>query len=439
MNLSSITSSNRLVYILVGSIGLLVFLTVILVIRSFGGSSTQDAVVQFWGVFDDRQSLDAVIQQFQQKYPNVRVVYRNFSYEDYERNVVDALAAGTGPDVWMIHHTWLPKHKDKLLPMPGEIQGEPLMTIRGFQEQFVDVAYDDLVSAGRIYSMPIYIDTLAMYYDKDLFNSAGITSPAASWDEFNSQVERLTTFDGNRNIIQSGAAIGSARNINRSTDILMSLMLQSGVHMTDEDNSSATFSRSVDNQRVGEVALQYYTDFTNPAKLVYCWNESQHYSIDAFSEGTAAMMFNYSHQIEALRQKSRRLNFGIAPMPQLSANTKTYASYWAPAVAASTRYPEAAWQFVAYAASQEGATAYLNQTNRPAARRDIINLQRNDPDIGVFAVQALSAVSWHQVDNVRIEQIFADMIDDVNLGRATIRDALESAETKVNVLMSSQR
>ncbi|HYU64679.1 MAG TPA: extracellular solute-binding protein [Candidatus Paceibacterota bacterium] len=442
MNLSSLTTSNRLVYILVGSIGLLLFLTVILVFRSFGGSSSQPATLQFWGVFDDRQSLDAVIQQFQKKYPNIRIAYRNFLYDDYEKSVVDALAAGNGPDVWMIHHTWLPKHKDKLLPLPDKIAGEknPLMTIKQFRDEFVDVAFNDLVDNGKIYSLPIYVDTLALYYNKDLFNNAGITSPPTTWDEFNSLVEKLTKFDAARNITQSGAAIGSARNINRSTDILSALMLQSGVQMTEKDNASATFTRSVDNQRVGEVSLQYYTDFTNPAKLVYCWNDSQHYSIDSFAEGSTAMMFNYSHQIQALRQKSQHLNFAVAPMPQLSSSDiKTYASYWAPAVAASTKYPDASWQFVAYMASNEGATAYLNQTSRPAARRDLIETQRNDPDIGVFAVQALSAVSWYQVDNVAVEQIFADMIDDVNLGRATIKDALESAEAKVNVLMSRKQ
>ncbi|MBX4211739.1 MAG: extracellular solute-binding protein [Candidatus Yanofskybacteria bacterium] len=438
MNLGSFTNSNRLVYVLVGSIGLLVFLTIILVLRSFGGGSQEQAVLQFWGVFDNRQALDTVIRQFEQANPGVKVAYRNFSYEEYEKSVVDALAAGNGPDVWMIHNTWLPKHKDKLLPMPDKISGmkEPLMTIKQYKEQFVDVAFNDLVTNNKIYSMPLYVDTLALYYNKDVLNNTGLTHPPATWDEFNQYVEQLTKFDSNRNITQSGAAIGSARNINRSTDILMNLMLQSGVRMTSEDNSEATFTRSVDNQRVGEIALQYYTDFTNPAKVVYCWNDNLHYSIDAFAEGSTAMMFNYSHQIDALRGRASRLNFAVAPMPQISTtDTKSYANYWAPAVSAASKAPNAAWQFVAYLASPQGAATYLNETHRPAARRDLIDLQRNDPDLGVFAVQALSAVSWYQPDDVAIEKIFADMIDAVNFGSSTVRDALDAAETKVNVLM----
>ena len=79
---------------------------------------------------------------------------------------------------------------------------------------------------------------------------------------------------------------------------------------------------------------------------------------------------------------------------------------------------------------------YLNKTNRPSARRDVIDLQRNDPQLGVFAVQVLSAKSWFQIDSNAIDNIFADMIDDVNLGRASVRAALRAAESKINVLMT---
>ena len=56
--------------------------------------------------------------------------------------------------------------------------------------------------------------------------------------------------------------------------------------------------------------------------------------------------------------------------------------------------------------------------------------------LGVFAVQALSARSWYQADNDSIDQIFADMIEDVNVKKFKIRDALQSAEAKVTTLMS---
>lgn len=441
MNFSFLTSSNRLVYVLGASIALLVFLSVILILRSFGGGG-EHVVLQFWGVFDDRNAFAKAIRAFESQNPGIKIIYTKINFEDYEKNLVDALAAGRGPDILMIHNTWLPKHGDKLRPLPStlKVQNGSAMTLKGFRDQFVDVAFQDFVAGNQIYAMPLYADTVALYYNKDLLNGAGIATPPRTWEEFNSVVELLTKLDASGNIAQSGAAIGSARNINRSTDILMALMLQSGVQMTDRDNSGATFTQSVDNQRVGEVALQYYTDFTNRQKRTYCWNDSLHYSIDAFAEGTTAMMFNYAHQLDILRGKSSRLNFGVAPMPQLNNDFPvTYANYWAPAVALGSQYPDQAWRFIAFLTAQDNALEYLSETRRPAARRDIVDLQRNDLDLGVFAEQALSARSWYQVDSAAIEGIFADMIDNVNLGRLPVRDALQNAESRVNVLMQRRR
>lgn len=434
-------SQTKLIFIGLGVGVVVVIVLLVLVLGSVGGGKqARQATLQFWGAFDDSSFYEKAIAEFERLNPGVRIVYRKLNFEDYEKELVNSFAAGTGPDIWLMHNTWLPKHGDKIFPLPQIVKGEkkPLFTLKDFQDQFLDVAFNDLTSNGQIYALPIYIDTLGLYYNKDLFNSAGITGPPKTWDDFNEDVRRLTTVDSRGNISRSGAAIGTARNINRSTDILMLLMLQSGVQMTDSDRNSATFSRPVQGEAVGERALQYYTDFANLTKQVYTWNDQQHYSIDAFTEGNVAMMFNYSHHISTIRSKSSRFNFGTAQVPQVSGSPTAinFASYWAPTVSKQSKNAVTAWKFLVYLSSQKGALYYVNVSNRPSARRDLIDQQKSDPDLGVFAIQALSARSWYQVDNSAIETIFADMVDDVNLGRASVRDALSAAEDKVNVLMA---
>ncbi len=442
MNIASLlTDSRKLTYVLGGAIALMVFISFIFILRgSFSSSGTSgNAELTVWGVFDDSQSFNAAIDAFKKANKNIIVSYRMLQPQEYESAVLNALAAGTGPDVWMIHNTWLPKEIDKILPMPATAPGQkvPFMTVRQFRDTFVDVAAADLINDNKIYGMPLYVDTLALYYNKDMFATAGIARPPRTWTDFMDAVKKITTYDGSRNITRSAAAIGTARNINRSTDILMMLMLQSGVQMTSADNSQATFSRSVDGQNVGERSLTFYTDFANPQREVYAWNDTQHYSIDAFAAGETAMMLNYSHQIPVLRAKAPRLNWAVAAVPQVSTvDSRTYANYWPLVVSLKTKYPNEAWQFVHYMTAGDGSVAYLNATARPTARKDLIDQQKTDPDLGVFAEQALSARSWFQIDNTAIETIFADMIDSVNLGRQSVADALKSAEDKTTVLMS---
>ncbi|MCC6934531.1 MAG: extracellular solute-binding protein [Candidatus Yanofskybacteria bacterium] len=443
MNISSfVTDSRKLTYVLGGAIAFMVFIAFIFILRNVGGQQTGgDVTLKVWGVFDDRAVFSAAFKAFETANKGVHIDYQVFPPQEYEAAVINALAAGRGPDVWMMHHTWLPKHIDKIQPMPERLTGdkEPLMTIKQFKDLFVDVAAYDLVNNGKIYGLPLYVDTLALYYNKDMFSSAGIAQPPRTWNDFMDDVKKITQYDANRNITRLGAAMGSARNINRSTDILMMLMLQSGVQMTNADGTQATFSRSVDGQNVGERALMFYTDFTNPQKEVYTWNDAMDYSIDAFAEGSTAMMINYAHQVSVIRSKAPRLNWAVAAVPQASTvDARTYANYWPLVVSLKSEHPETAWRLVHYLAAGEGTVPYLNAANRPSARRDLIEQQKSDPDLGVFALQALTARSWLQANNQTIETIFADMIDAVNLGRQSITNALRDAETKVSVLMSGR-
>jgi len=260
-------NTNKIFYILVASITVAVFLTVILILRGIGGGQTQSATLQFWGVFDDRNAFDKVINDFKVQNPGIKVQYQMFTYEEYEKRLIDALAAGTGPDIVMIHNTWLPKHGDKLKSLPATIPGlkQPLLTIQDYKTNFVDVAFNDFVFSNQIYALPMYVDTLALFYNKDILNSAGISRPPQDWEEFNSDIETLTRLDGSGQVVQSGAAMGTAKNINRSTDILSALMIQTGVKMTDNSNTTASFANPVNGTPVGEKALKYYTDFANPS------------------------------------------------------------------------------------------------------------------------------------------------------------------------------
>jgi multiple sugar transport system substrate-binding protein len=426
-------------YLLIGIASLLVLVTLsIILVKSMNSSIQPTAKVnlQFWGVFDDPGYFTQVINGYQKINPKTTVSYRKFNYDDYEKQLIDSFASGVGPDIWLMHNTWLPKHGDKILAMPTKQKSsEPWLSFKDFQDQFVEVAVTDLTLGGQIYSLPIYVDTLGLFYNRDLFNSTGIASPPQTWEEFNGAIKKLTQLDGERRIVKSGVALGTARNINRSTDILSLLMLQSGVQMTDQNNFSATFASSYGN--TADVAVQYYTDFSNSAKQVFTWNDQQHYSIDSFSEGGVAMMINYSHQIATVKAKAPRLNFSVAPVPQISMTSTAvnYANYWAPTVSKQSKNAQEAWKFLIYLSSNQGATSYLNASNRPTARRDLIPLQQNDTFLGPFATQSLSARSWYQVDNLAIESLLAEMIDDINYGRASVRDALRATESKVNVLM----
>jgi ABC-type glycerol-3-phosphate transport system substrate-binding protein len=432
--------------------------------------------LEVWSLFDDKDAFAQIFENYKKLHPNITdIVYKKFTPDTYQKELLDALAAGQGPDIFIINNTWLPGFKDKLAPAPVEVLNEAK-----FRKDFVDVAANDFLADGSPYAVPLSVDSLGLYYNKDLFNAAGISSPPTDWNTFVDDVKRLTRIDEFGNITQAGVAMGTAYNINRSTDVLNLFMMQNNMTMIDRTTKRAVFDELIkvgdNNVFPGENTLNFYTQFARRGSPVYSWNSSLHYSIDAFSEGTVGMMFNYSWQIDTIIKKAPKLNFAIAPVPQFpGAALANFANYWGYAVYKNKitqpdpNNPKAAvvtndvrtleaWKFLKFLATKpEGdinitanvagskkvvdpnydpAVDYVQKTGKPMARRDLIEIQKNDAKVGVFSAGNLVAKSWYEIDPNSIENIFADMITQVNNGSMTTADAIKAATARVTQLMN---
>ncbi len=414
--------------------------------------------LEVWGVFDDSDMLKEINTKFSGMNPYVSGVnYKKIASDitEFEKQFVNAMANGTGPDIIYFKNSWLPKHGDKIIPMPNSEQA-----LATFKKQFVDVAYEDFVYKNNIFAKPLYCDTLALYYNNDLLNQTGIVSPPRTWDELKKDVQLLTKVDDYGNIKQSAIALGRSANpgaVNRAGDIMMLLMLQGGAVMNNGNSLEADFSNSkFPNVNPGVGALNFFTSFANGTSPYYTWNTKQDYSVDSFRYGRTAMMINYSYWHDRLKRSDPKLDFNIAPVPQTSLNgnnTVNFASYWGLAVAKNKKisteanYGEAervkqAWNYIHFmtnTANQNGGydatVTYLQNTHKPPARRDLVESMKNDLAIGVFAQQALTAKSWRQIDNDAIDKIFKDMIDVVNRGAMAVGEAVTTAEERVNALI----
>ncbi len=387
--------------------------------------TTTNTTLVVWGLWQDSDVMGPIVRAFKES-TGIAVEYKKIaSVATYEAELLNALAEGRGPDIFVINNTWVEAKRGRLIPAPVEIINE-----RQLQDEFVDVVANDVTRDGLVYALPTSVDTMALYYNNNLFNSAGISASPKTWQEFQQDVIKLTQVSRLGVIGQSGAAIGTAVNINRAPDILQMLMMQSGLKILDTSRGERRIDIAND---VGQRALSFYTDFSNKSKQVYTWDVGQDYSIDAFAEGKTAMLFNYSYQIPTLKAKNPRLQFSVGSVPQIGGNTTqvTFASYWPFAVSASSRSPQAAWQFVRFLASKPVAETMNRAQGVPPARRDAVPDYVADPIMGVFAEQSLKAQSWPRVDIVATDGIFTTMIDSVATGGTAISDALKQAQDQL--------
>ncbi len=408
--------------IILAGIGLIVIVAILIFTGVLPGLRTDvgggDIKLTIWGVFDDQNAFNAAISDYTGLHRGADIRYRQMDPTTYEEDLVNALASEGAPDIIMFHNTWLPKHSNKIVAA-----NQQQLPLAKFRELFPTVIEQDFAPDGRVFALPLYLDTLALYYNQDIFDTKGVALPPTNWEEFQTLIPKLRQLDKTGRVIKPAAAIGgSNKSINRATDILNLLMLQTGAKMVEPDFSRATYSSDQ-----GLNALTFYTDFANPANKNFTWSDSQVYSVDAFAAGDLAMTLNYSYLRETLKEKNPFLNFKVAaiPQPKNAQQSITFPNYWGLAVTNKSLNPTAAWDFVSFlVASPAESVKYLSETKRPPALRSMIAANLADPNYEVFAKQALTARSWPEIDNAAVDSIFSGLISDVIGGRTEIRKGI---------------
>jgi multiple sugar transport system substrate-binding protein len=408
---------------------------------------------------------------------NIQIEYKKFRFDEYEQKLIEAFAADRGPDIFSIHNSWTREYVSKglLAPVPptitmifpriqGSVKKEVVyipqttksVTPAQVKRDFVDVVFGDAVVPEKdlntnafkesVYGLPLSIDTLTLYYNKDLFNNAGISTPPEFWNrEFQQDVKKLTKQNNKGEIIQAGVALGGSNNIERSSDILSVLMMQNGTVMMEDGvvrfhQRPAAFRDR--NYNPGQDALRFYTDFANPAKEVYSWNDQLDNSLDLFVQNKLAMMFGYAYMLPVIQSRAPKLNFSITHLPQIEGNPQSvnYANYWLEAVSKKSEATEEAWDFLQFATKADNVKNYLNRTNKPTALRALIDEQKESENISVFIDQVLTAKSWYKgVDANAAESIMNEMIDKMVTGQGYLRDIINVGASKVQQTITEEQ
>ena len=429
--------TQKQIIIIAGGILLVVVVFVLFWLGARSSSQSTKVTLTVWGT--DPQATFNDIAAGYKTYTNqlVTINYTQIDPSQYNNAILSALAAGTGPDIFEIGNHDVPKWESVLSPLPSSLASQFNLTT--LNADFPNVVAGDFTSNGAIYALPLDLDTLAMFYNEDLFNSAAIVYPPKTWNDFESDIPKLRTLNAQGQITQSAAAIGgSETSIANASDLVFLLMLQNGTQMTSSDGSTATFNGSGQNGgNPGLGAFNFYLQFSNSASPYYTWNDGLGDAKQSFIAGQTAIMFDYASAISELKQKAPFLNFSVAPMLQPASSTiaVNYAKYEGLAVSKRGQVA-AAWQFILYLTTDaNGENIYLNDMGEPPASRSLIAADLNNATYGVFAAQALTARSWHEVDSAKIDSIMNTAIQSVLNGASDSTQALGVAQGSVTTLM----
>ncbi|MBO0916842.1 ABC transporter substrate-binding protein, partial [Streptomyces laculatispora] len=126
-----------------------------------------------------------ILGGFRKKYPDVKVNVDYTTYTQLNEKITTGLAGGLLPDVLMIGVGWIPPFaaKKAIAPLP-----ERFATAHDYEKRVLEPSRYD----GKLYALPVVLDTRIVVYRKDHFAEAGIKKTPANWAELRAAAKQLT-------------------------------------------------------------------------------------------------------------------------------------------------------------------------------------------------------------------------------------------------------
>lgn len=412
---------NKLQLFLLGGAAVLIALAVLVFSGAFGfggrGSKTE---LIMWGAWESAPFLEINRALQDQSNNKLTLTYIQKSPATYEQDLVESLAAGVGPDLWLIPAEWRFSRASLIAPLPPQLLNE-----REFNERFADIASLFVASppsagqAPSILALPLAFDPLVLYWNKDRFNAASIPLPPRDWTELMNQAALLTRRDTTGQIEVAGAALGRASNIPLFKNILELLLLQENPreNLFLQDTSTANS------------ATRYYTNFALLSQPHFSWHALLPLPRALFLQNDLGMMIDYASYAASLAQQNPHLNFALAPIPQIdSTKSVTNGALWGITVSRASPKSVAAWQAALLLTDKNIAAPLIAAARMAPARRDL--LEQSNP----IHAAVLQAKRIPDQNPAQTSATLAEMIDNVADGRKTVSEAINEAKRKLETL-----
>lgn len=391
------------------------------------GTSKETAQATIWGTMSKDLFNDFMQKSGLNQSKTISVTYVEKKSENFDNEFVNALASGRGPDLFFLTQDSILKHSDKVFLIPFESYEE-----RTFKENFVEEAELYQTSAGFL-GLPFIIDPMVMYWNRDIFSSAGLSVPPKRWSEFYNLASLLTKKDNNLNISKSVASLGEYSNVTHANELISTLIMQAGnpiVVRNADGMPKAVFNESYGKPvPPSEQAVNFYTEFSNPLKPFYSWNRSLPESKNFFLSGDLAVYFGFASELSDLRLKNPNLNFDVALMPQIDDSQRkiTFGKMVALAIPRNSQNISGAFQVAAVLTSGPILKALSETTKLPPVRRDLLSEKQSQSYSSVFYESAVQARAWISPDRSQISPIFKDMIESITSGRLGLNESVTRA------------
>ena len=394
----------------------------------------------FWGTPDEAKAVQAVADTFNSSQDRSVVEVMAIPHETYVTKLNTLATAKSLPDCGIMNEAGVLQFAENGLlqdvsSMYGKGESKPLESVT-FKYKGTPVAYS---AANEI---------LLLYYNKDMFDAAGLAYPPANgenawtWDEFVEAGKKLTldvngynasspAFDSN-NIVQYGAMV---ENLTWQLEVWC---LSNGSGFYNADGSGVTINNPAAVEAIQKVADLYLVDKIAPLSMGMTDDGLQRSLI----AGTCAMATGGAWNVGTCLASARDegLNYGVAVLPYMKEKV-TICTGGPNVVFSQSKHPEEAMEWIKWYAQEENSWGLIESgiwmpvlekwyTDESLTKKWAGNPNFPDYDdyksaVVDYAMENSRSTSWYYVNNtVDFNALLGSLLGEVWGGTRTAEEAI---------------
>ncbi|SFC34780.1 multiple sugar transport system substrate-binding protein [Nocardioides terrae] len=391
---------------------------------SSGGPTT--ITVSGWSL-STTPEFQKLADAFSAKYPDYKVQVKEYDATNYNTLLTADLAAGKGPDV-------ITQKEVKYLPT--FVKGGQLADVSDLKAPDGIGGTDSYKVDGKTYALPYRMDSWVMFYNKDLFDKAGVTYPDGSWtwDDYVANLQKLKAG------LPKGAYAAYLHNWQSTVQGLANAQSGADILKGDFSHLKEPYERTVGLQKDG-LQVDFNTEKANQLT----------YQAEFGKQHAATMLMGSWYVATLISQQASgeadKFNWGFAPVPQMDSSTagtsNTPVTFGDPTGFAVNAHADgakkdAAEKFLQFASSEEAANMLAGIGITPALINDaVINTYFAVPgaptdDLSKFAWATHKTLPENPTSDktAAVQGILGDLHTAIMSGSKSPDDAIDEAEDR---------
>lgn len=388
--------------------------------------------LSFWrnsGNDFENAAFDKLVRSFMEKHPDIAVEMNAIPYADYDTKLRVAIASGSPPDIMTLDAPSVASYAylGALQPLTayfragGHLEDIPKPTLATY-------TYSD-----EIYMAPLAESSIALFYNKKMFEAKGIPLPSRNpdepwtWDQVLDAARKLN--DPARGIYGIDPGQGF-QNAGAASYFKYPIIWQFGGELMSPDGKTA--KGYLDSPETKQ-ALQFYADLYNIYKV-----SALEYPPDPFPNGKLGMSVEGSWSLGYLAEKFPDFRLGvdydIAPLPKGTRQAVANGS-WALGISSQSRHPDEAWSFINWVTGAEGQKLYSSITNdipsRFSAAREFPELAAYPKNIFVIQNQKYGRPRPITPAFPQMSEAVNQVFEEITIGKKDVDSSVAAAVARI--------